>query len=134
MNTAKKWKRLRNIFPLKKDHKVSLIISMQSEINLRKKTGYDIYIYVIKIWLVSILIFLPFQIQIATFFDQWSKKISRIIHNLDELTIIIFLLLSMGVYFKNRKALDKLFFFYSLLLYLVLVRWFPDLSMETLFL
>jgi hypothetical protein len=106
---------------------------MQAEVYEQKKVGSAIYLKLVKFWLVSILVILPFQLKIADYIAQWSSKLSSIINYLDELTAVIFLFLSFGEYYKNRKSLDKSFFFYSLLFCLVFVDWHPDSSMATLF-
>jgi hypothetical protein len=77
-----------------------------------KMTGDNLYKRLVKWWLISILVFLPFQINIANFIAHTSSKLSGIINKLDELTIVIFLLLAILEHCKNRKALDISFFFY----------------------
>jgi hypothetical protein len=68
-----------------------------------KITGDNIYKRLVKWWLFSILVFLPFQINIANLIAHMGSTLS---------TIVIFLLLAILEHYKNRKALDMSFFFY----------------------
>ncbi len=85
---------------------------MLSEIIDKEDTDNTIYRRLVRLWLVTILLILPFQIRIATSIAPWRSKVSNIINYLDEFTVVIFLLLSIGEYYKHRKALNKIFFFY----------------------
>jgi hypothetical protein len=80
--------------------------------NCIKMAGNNIYRLMVKWWLVGILIILPFQINIATLVAKKSIKLSSLIHNLDELTIIVFLLLAIREHYKNRRVFVRSFFFY----------------------
>jgi hypothetical protein len=65
----------------------------------------------VRLWLVTILLILPFQLEIAVFVSQWNIKLSNIINNLDEFTVVIFLLLAIGEYYNHRKLPNRIFFF-----------------------
>jgi len=80
---------------------------------MKQHTGNTIYQNLVKSWLIAILIFLPFQMKIATFVAQWSNKAATTINYLDELTIIIFSLLSLREYYIQRKVSisNRLFLF-----------------------
>jgi hypothetical protein len=96
-------------------------------------SGNVIYIKLVKIWLVTILIFLPFQIKIANYIAPLSSKLSTIVHNLDELTVVFFILLSVGEYYRRREMPDRMFFFYCpLLSCFAYLPFTPDLTAETL--
>ena len=96
-------------------------------------TGYTIYLKLVRLWLVSILVILPFQLIIATYISQWSSKSALIINNLDEITVVIFLLLSVREFYKRKQSLDSSFFFYyHLLFYLSYTAWYPEASTQTL--
>lgn len=69
------------------------------------------YTRLIRLWLTTILLILPFQLKIADYSSSWSIKLSNIINNLDELTVAIFLLLAIREYYNHRKLHDKMFFF-----------------------
>ena len=63
-----------------------------------------------KWWLISILAILPFQNNIADYFSIWNSKAPLIISYLDELTIIVFLPLSIIEYYKRRNVFPMFFF------------------------
>ena len=69
-----------------------------------------LYLKLAKLWLVSVLIILPFQSKIAANIAPWSGKLSTILNYMDELTIIIFLLLAIVVYCKDKKPIYGFFF------------------------
>ena len=79
-----------------------------------KLSGNAIYLSLVRFWLVTILVMLPFQLKIATYVNPWSSRLSTIINNLDELTIAALLLLALGEIYKNKTNLNT-FFFYSYL-------------------
>ena len=68
------------------------------------------YLKPAKWWLIGILAILPFQNNIVDFFSRWSSKATLIISYIDELTITIFLLLSIIEYYKRREASPMFFF------------------------
>ncbi len=84
---------------------------MHQAINNKENTDHTIYLRFVRLWLIAILFILPFQIRIATYIAQRSGKLSNIVNYLDELTVVIFLFLSIGEYYKHRKPMDKTFFF-----------------------
>ncbi len=75
------------------------------------------FINLVKWWLTGILIFLPFQRNIAKSIVLWSSELSTFISYLDEITIVIFLPLAIREFFKNREIPDRL---YLILLFPVL--------------
>ena len=79
---------------------------------MNRNTDNPIYLNLARLWLVSILVILPFQLNIAIYIAPWSTKFASMINYLDELTIVIFLLFSMLIHFKNRKRLPGFFFYY----------------------
>lgn len=87
---------------------------MQSAMHNQENIDNTIYMRLVRLWLTTILLILPFQLKIADSVSQWSIKISNIINNLDELTVVIFLLLAIGEFFRQKKLPDNIFFFYSL--------------------
>jgi hypothetical protein len=84
---------------------------MQQKATSKENFDNNIYKRLIRVWLVTILLILPFQLEIAVFVSQWNIKLSNIINNLDELTIVVFLLLAIGEFYKLKKLPNKLFFF-----------------------
>jgi len=86
---------------------------MHSAINNKEDINHTIYTRFAKLWLTTILLILPFQLNISSYISRWSGKASTIINNLDELTVVIFLLLSIGAFYKKKELPDKIFFFYS---------------------
>ena len=70
------------------------------------------YSRIVKTWLAAILLILPFQMTISSYISKWNSTLSNIVNNLDELTAVVFLLLSIREYYKNRQLSNKLFFFY----------------------
>ena len=86
---------------------------MRSAINNKEDINHTIYTRFAKLWLITILLILPFQLNISSYISRWSGKASTIINNLDELTVVIFLLLAIGEFYKKKELPDKIFFFYS---------------------
>jgi heme/copper-type cytochrome/quinol oxidase subunit 4 len=84
---------------------------MQSAIKNQEDTDNTIYNRLVRLWLATILLILPFQMTISTYIAPWSSKASTIINNLDELTIVVFLLLAIGEFYKLKKLPNNLFFF-----------------------
>jgi uncharacterized membrane protein len=84
---------------------------MHSDTN-NKESDHPIYNHLVRLWLAAILFILPFQLNISSYLAKWSSKASSIINNLDELTVVIFLLLAIGEFYKNKELPDKMFFFY----------------------
>lgn len=85
---------------------------MHSAINKNKDINHTSYTSFAKLWLMTILFILPFQLNISSYISRWSGKASTIINNLDELTVVIFLLLATGEFYKKKEFPDKIFFFY----------------------
>ncbi|RJQ43505.1 MAG: hypothetical protein C4538_12055 [Nitrospiraceae bacterium] len=71
-----------------------------------------VYTGLIRSWLVAILFLLPFQMALSSLIIPWSSKLSNAVNMLDELTVVIFLLLSIREYYNHKRILDKTFFFY----------------------
>jgi len=67
-----------------------------------------VYTNIAKWWLVGFLIFLPFQRKIIKSIVSYSSELSKFISYLDELTIIIFLPLSLIKLYKLREFPDRL--------------------------
>lgn len=82
------------------------------KLNIKENIENSIYTRLVKVWLVTILLILPFQLNISSYIYPWSSKLANIVNNLDELTVVIFLLLSIGEHYKQKKLPDKIFFFY----------------------
>lgn len=85
---------------------------MQPAINNKGNIENTVYKHLVKLWLSAILLILPFQLNISSYIAQWSTQLSSIVNNLDELTVIIFLLLSIGEFYRHKKLPDRMFFFY----------------------
>jgi hypothetical protein len=85
---------------------------MHSAINNKEDINHTIYTRFAKLWLITILLILPFQLNISSYIAQWSSQLSNIVNNLDELTVVIFLLLAIGTFYKKKELPDKIFFFY----------------------
>ena len=88
---------------------------MSTEINNKEDIDNTIYKRLVRLWLVTILLILPFQLNISYYIAPWSSNLANIVNYLDELTVVIFLLLSIREYYKHKKLRDKIFFFYSFL-------------------
>ena len=71
-----------------------------------------LYSRLVKLWLVAVLLILPFQMTASAYMAKWSSKASTIMNNLDELTAIVFLLLAVIEFYKLKKLPDNVFFFY----------------------
>jgi hypothetical protein len=71
-----------------------------------------------KWWLTGIVYFLPFQRRIIKELALWNNELSSIIGYLDEITIIVFLPLSIIRFYKNREFQDRI---YLILLFPILV-------------
>ncbi|MBI5099728.1 MAG: hypothetical protein HZB30_10880 [Nitrospirae bacterium] len=84
------------------------------KINIKENIENNIYKRFVRLWLVAILLILPFQLNISSYIAQWSSQLSDIINNLDELTVVVFLLLAIGEYYNHRKLPNRIFFFYFL--------------------
>ena len=67
------------------------------------------YRNVVKWWLTGILIFIPFQFQLANGISGWNGRLALIINRLDEITIIIFLLIAMVELYKNEEIFNPLY-------------------------
>ena len=84
---------------------------METVNNSLKRPLNNIYQYLVKTWLVSILVILPFQMKIADCLSNWSIKLSTLFHYLDEFTVIFFLVLSIGEFYKKKALLNRSFLF-----------------------
>jgi ABC-type uncharacterized transport system permease subunit len=99
---------------------------------MSNNSGNVIYLKLVRLWLSSILVFLPFQIKITTYAAQWNGKLASIINSLNELTVVFFILLSIGEYYRRREMPDRMFFFYCpLLSCFAYLPFTPDLTAET---
>ena len=82
-----------------------------------QKSDNPIYLKLIKLWLVSVLVILPFQNNIADYLSMWGSKSFFIIPYIDELTIIIFSLLSFGEYYRRRTFPVNFFLIFPLIIF-----------------
>ncbi len=71
-----------------------------------KNTAYAIYLKLVRLWLFSFLIILPFSGRIANFIARFNANLSSLVFNLDELTVVLFLFPAIWEYYRNRKVLD----------------------------
>lgn len=78
---------------------------MESPIN--DNVGNTIYLKLVRSWLFSILIILPFSGRVTNLVALFSSKLSTTIFYLDELTVIIFLLPAIKEHYRNRKTHDN---------------------------
>ena len=76
-----------------------------------KNTGHAIYQKLVRLWLFSFIVILPFSGRISSFIAQFNTKLSAIIFYLDELIVIIFFLPSIVEHYRNRKDLDNTLLF-----------------------
>lgn len=67
-----------------------------------------LYMNICRWWLTGILLFLPFQDKLKKSVKLYSNGLSSFIAYLDEITIVIFLLLVIKEFFKNREIYNKL--------------------------
>lgn len=77
--------------------------------NMKKVFSEAIFVNLVRWWLMGILIFLPFQRNIAKSIVLWSSELSAFISYLDEITIVIFLLLAIREFYKNREIPNRLY-------------------------
>lgn len=66
------------------------------------------YISLVRWWLTGMLFFIPFQNMIVKGIELWSNGISVWVNRLDEITIIVFVLLAIREFYKNREIFGRL--------------------------
>ncbi len=78
-----------------------------------KDTYNIIYLKLVKLWLVSTLIFLPFQAYIANLYSRWISSNATIIYYLDEITVVVFSFLAFVEHVKCKSGFPNLFLLVS---------------------
>jgi hypothetical protein len=96
----------------------------KNNISLIQNKLFDISTY----WLICILLIIPFQPRISLIIQSWNSQAANLFNKLDELTIITFLPLAVGILYKRYKRGEINFLLYFLLLLPVVIIIFIGLT------
>ncbi|MBI4681434.1 MAG: hypothetical protein HY753_09605 [Nitrospirae bacterium] len=64
------------------------------------------YLSFIRMWLIGVIFILPFQFRLSPLIQQWSNQAAAPIISIDRITIVLFLVLAIREFYKNKEFPD----------------------------